>query len=441
MKPYQLAPLTTLERHLKDHAVSLKPAKRRDGVESWFPYYAGYSSDFVREALIGLGAAPGWTVLDPWNGAGTTTSVADPLGCDALGFDINPVATLVAAARLAHSSDASHSQGLARELLAVATRSAARLEPTDPLLAWISPRLTRRYRSIERAVLALLGTKAEMPVNLQLETPPPLAAFFLLCLIRTSRGFARMKATTNPTWSSPERRGDATADTFDTAFLSMVESCAADAESAASTRFSTRATRSAVFLGDARNLPLDDQSIDAVITSPPYCTRIDYFRATLFELAALGIGPTSERFRELRSTAMGTNLMRGERPQGMEELPGTVRCLLRRIANHPSKASDTYYHRHYSQYFADAHRSLLELHRVLKPGACAVLVVQSSYYKNLPVRLGQLFQSLGKSIGFDARIVLRVPVSKVLANINSRATAHVPDRKYTEDVIALQRAA
>ncbi|HCF61351.1 MAG TPA: hypothetical protein DFS52_25565, partial [Myxococcales bacterium] len=219
MKPYELDPLTRLARHLKDREVSLKPLKGRAGVESWFPYYAGYSSDFVRETLVGLGVMPGWKVLDPWNGAGTTTSVADPLGCDAIGFDINPVAALVAAARLAHSADATHSRGLARELLAVATRSAARLERTDPLLAWISPRLTRRYRSIERAVLVLLGTKADIAIDLQTETPPPFAAFFLLCLIRTARGFARMKAMTNPTWSSPERRGDATADTFDRAFL------------------------------------------------------------------------------------------------------------------------------------------------------------------------------------------------------------------------------
>ena len=433
--------LTRLEGHLASCTISLKPATKRLGVDAWFPYYAGYSSDFVREALAGLGAKPGWTVLDPWNGSGTTTAVADALGCDALGFDINPVAALVAAARLARSADTAHSSGLARELVAIASRHEITPAVNDSLLTWLSPRVTRRFRSIQAAVLSLLGTKAGVPVKLQVETPPPFAAFFLLCLIRAAKGFARVKGNSNPTWVTPERRGDARTATFDRAFLNMVERCGADAERATQERSPTSATTSAVTLADARALPIPGQSVDAVVTSPPYCTRIDYFRATLFELAALGIGPTSDRFRDLRSTAMGTNLMRPEDHPDVERLPSDVRQLLERIRRHPTKASDTYYYRHFAQYFDDARLSLTEVQRVLKPRSIAVIVVQSSYYKDLPVRLGDLYSALGESVGFRSRVVLRVPVRRVLATINPRATLHEPDRQYTEDVVALQRVA
>src|SRR5205823_4265056 len=121
--------------------------------------------------------------------------------------------------------------------------------------------------------------------------------------------------------------------------------CAGDAERAATLRSSSRATSSAVSLADARALPLSGASVDAVVTSPPYCTRIDYFRATVFELAALGISPDGERFRELRSMAMGTNLMRPECRTEFDSQPDEVRRLLRRIQEHPSKASETYYYR------------------------------------------------------------------------------------------------
>jgi len=104
-----------IEEHLQQDVLSLKPTRKRTGVEAWFPYYAGYSSEFVRKALSGLGVTPGCTVLDPWNGSGTTTSVADALGFRAIGFDINPVAALVAAARLTRAEDATHSSGLARD--------------------------------------------------------------------------------------------------------------------------------------------------------------------------------------------------------------------------------------------------------------------------------------------------------------------------------------
>lgn len=432
--------LTILERHLERCAISLKPAVKREGVDAWFPYYAGYSPGFVREALTGLGAQPGWTVLDPWNGAGTTTAVADALGCDAVGLDINPVAALVAAARLERSANTSHSAGLANQLLEVAGRNETDLAEGDPLLEWLSPRVTRRYRSIEGAVLDLLGTKDGVRVNLQTETPPPFAAFFILCLVRAAKRFVRMKGNSNPTWITPEKRGDTRTETFDRAFHAMVAACAADAEKATLQRSSMRSTVSTVSLADARALPLEDSSIDAVITSPPYCTRIDYFRATAFELAALGIGAGGDRFRALRSSAMGTNLMRTTTPD-VESQPSVVRQLLNHIKTHPSKASDTYYYKHYSQYFDDARLSVSEVGRVLKPEATALLVVQSSYYKNIPVPLGDLYAALGEELGFRARVVLRVPVRRVLATINPRAVHHEAERRYSEDVVALQRVA
>lgn len=432
--------LTSLKRHLARCAVSLKPSVKREGVDAWFPYYAGYSPGFVREALAGLGAQPGWTVLDPWNGAGTTTAVADGLGCDAVGLDINPVAALVAAARLERSANTSHAGGLANQLLEVAGRNSIDLVDDDPLLEWLSPRVTRRYRSIEGAVLDLLGTKDSVRVNLQEETPPPFASFFILCLVRAAKRFARMKENSNPTWITPEKRGDTRPETFDRAFLAMVATCAADAEKAARERSSTRSTVSEVSLADARALSLEDASIDAIVTSPPYCTRIDYFRATAFELAALGIGANGERYRALRSSAMGTNLMRSAAPNPTTQ-PPAVQKLLNRIKKHPSKASDTYYYKHFAQYFDDARRSVAEIGRVLKPGATALLVVQSSYYKDIPVPLGDLYAALGDELRLQAQVVLRVPVRRVLATINPRAMHHEAERRYSEDVVALQRAA
>jgi len=430
-----------LKRHLESRAISLKPATKRIGVDAWFPYYAGYSSNFVRESLLGLGVKPGWAVLDPWNGSGTTTAVADTLGCDALGFDINPVAAIVAAARLTRGADAGHSAGLAAELIAVAKRKEAIVASHDPLLSWLSPRVTRRFRSVEGAVLSLLGSKAGVRVNLQTQTPPPFASFFLLCLIRTAKGFARLKENSNPTWATPEKRGDTRLETFDRAYLRMVNGCAADADRATELRALTRATRSEVTLADARSLPLCDASVDAVVTSPPYCTRIDYFRATLFELAALGISPDGEQFRDLRCTAMGTNLMRPHSEIALDSQPDEVRSLLRRIQEHPSKASDTYYHKHFAQYFDDARLAMHEIRRVLKLRSTAVIVVQSSYYKDIPIGLGELYSAIGASLGMRAQVVLRVPVRRVLATINPRAMHHVANRQYSEDVVALQRIA
>ncbi|MFP3813111.1 DNA methyltransferase, partial [Bacillus sp. SIMBA_005] len=86
-------------------------------------------------------------VLDPWNGSGTTTRAATTLGHYAVGFDINPVATLVASAKLANHDDAAHVQGLAQRLATFS--SGTQPHGSDPLLNWLGPAVVSRYRAIE----------------------------------------------------------------------------------------------------------------------------------------------------------------------------------------------------------------------------------------------------------------------------------------------------
>jgi hypothetical protein len=318
-------------------------------------------------------------------------------------------------------------------LLVFAERTPRLSSDTDPLRAWLSSRLAIRFRSIEGAVLALLGTRDGNTVDPRQEAPPPFAAFFLLCLTRAAKRFARVCEATNPTWIAPERRGDARPVSLDRAFLEMVSACACDIATG------PRPSSSYVATGDSRALPVEDASIDVVITSPPYCTRVDYFRATQFELSALGIGPNDGTCRRLREAAMGTNLMRSAAPGSSDGLPRVVMRFLDTVRSHPSKDSERYYARTFAQYFSDAQASMRELHRVMHVGGTAVLVVQSSYYKDIRIDLGSLYAALGRASHLAAHVHCRVPVRKVLTSINARANEYVRDRKYTEDVVVLKK--
>jgi hypothetical protein len=112
--------------------------------------------------------------------------------------------------------------------------------------------------------------------------------------------------------------------------------------------------QSKIVAGDARALPFEDRSVDFVLTSPPYCTRLDYPISTSFELAALGMDPDVS-LRDLRYASMGTPLIR--KTESLEPAwPASVDKLLTRIEAHQSKNSDTYYLPTYRQYFGDAHR-------------------------------------------------------------------------------------
>jgi hypothetical protein len=135
-----------------------------------------------------------------------------------------------------------------------------------------------------------------------------------------------------------------------------------------------------VDLGDSRSLSLEASSVDAVVSSPPYCTRIDYGVATRPELAVLGAG--EEDIKLLRNLMVGTPTMTGERGSP-EHWGDTAAAFLAGVAAHGSKASGGYYTKYFLQYYAGMWSSLGELRRVMRNGAPAILVVQDNYYKDL----------------------------------------------------------
>lgn len=429
----------TLQLRLEDVDFDAKRQPGTEtGVEGWYPYYAGYTEEFVN-AVIDAAALPRKShVLDPWNGCGTTTRVADALGHTAIGVDINPVATLVASAKLARARDAMYVFGMARRLAARSLTDESKLAAHEPLRVWLCPAVCRAYRSIERGILTDLAVRDGSMLNPAAHALPPLASFLILALQRAARQFAGIRTTTNPTWLRPKKRAPKhDAESLAATWLVLVRAMAADLDAAEGDAFQTG---SQVHLGDARNLLFPSQSIDLIVTSPPYCTRIDYVVNTSFELAALGIGEKQAEFDRLRRESMGTTLTRRSAAVDLDSFPDSVGGILRAIQQHPSKASSSYYLKTYAQYFTDSMASLRELRRVLKPGGAAALVVQSSYYKNLYVDLPELYVAMGRSLSMKASLAAAYDVNRFLAQINSRSTAHRTATSHCEAVVVLEVA-
>ena len=415
-----------------------KPATRI-GIENWYPYYAGYTEEFTRGVLKLVGEGGPLTVLDPWNGSGTTTRVAQEMGHNAIGFDLNPVASLVASAKIVHPDDASNVTGLAKRL-----SKAERLDvaPDDPLLPWMAPSVISQYRSIEARILAELATSTNGVVTRPKDgNVPPLAAFMLLALIRAARDSASLRRGTNPTWTVPGEGRRIATRTLGNKWVDRLIDMAADLQSVKIGESSAvRASR--ISLADAREMPLGDSQVDLVVTSPPYCTRIDYVVNSSFELAALGLSAESPEYLALRRASMGTPLARkGFVPEIPTHWPLGLSILLNGIRSHKSKASNSYYYKTFHQYFSDAEMSLQELHRVMRPGGLAIFVVQTSYYKEICVDLPGLYVDLGASLGFKGQIIGQAPVRRTLAQIHPHSSRHRKESQYREAVVALEKAA
>jgi hypothetical protein len=153
--------------------------------------------------------------------------------------------------------------------------------------------------------------------------------------------------------------------------------------------------RTTVLAADARSLPLGDESVDLVFTSPPYCNALDYTRAHSFGMAWLGdvLGMELDEYVRLGRQYVGSE--RAPRGKPVGELPRRCPVIDRVIAEvGTSDAEKGLVVRHY---FHDMWRVLAEMARVLRPGRRAVLVVCPSHIRRIDVPTHLAFAELARA--------------------------------------------
>ena len=193
-----------------------------------------------------------------------------------------------------------------------------------------------------------------------------------------------------------------------------------------------------ILLGNATELSLPDCSVQSVISSPPYCTRIDYAMATAIELAILRFSGRS--FDLLRRSLMGSATVQKGSQRLQESWGKTCLRFLEQLQRHPSKASKTYYYRNHVQYFESLFKSLQEIFRVLEPRGFCALVVQDSYYKELHNDIPRITTEMAENIGLiiKCRNDFAAIPSMVAMNIGARKYLRL--RRNTESVLCFERS-
>jgi hypothetical protein len=406
------------------------------GKATWYPYYAGFSPTFARAILKEAGSRRATCVLDPWNGTGTTTELAVTLGLHALGFDLNPVMLVIARARLLREQTKPGLVSLAKEILADAKRCDVTDDSPDPLLAWLRPASARHFRRLESSIqthlvqdkdYASLGPEGVQQLS-------NIAAFFYTALFRTLRHHLQAFFVSNPTWiRNPKDSTDRvpiSSGAIGSCFLSTVRTMAETIDNKGPVDPDTCGT---VRLASSEALPLEDRSVDWILTSPPYCTRIDYAVATRPELALLGIGADAEHsFHKLRRSLIGsTTVPAYVEPPSPDWGPSCIK-FLNDVNGHTSKASSSYYYKQHVQYFRSIYISLSELCRVLRaPGSC-VIVVQDSHYKEIHNPVPDIIIEMALNLGLSLISRTDYETKQVLAQI------HPGTRKYRSRIGAVE---
>ena len=172
--------------------------------------------------------------------------------------------------------------------------------------------------------------------------------------------------------------------------------------------------KSDVRSADARDLRgvLGKESIDAVITSPPYPNEKDYTRTTRLESVILGFVGNKVHLRELKKNLVRSNTRNVYKDdddhlwvsdnQQVQEIAASIEQ--RRVALGKTSGFERMYPRVVTLYFGGMTRHLAHLREVLRPGAKLAYVVgdQASYLRVM-IRTGALLAEIAERLGYEVR--------------------------------------
>jgi hypothetical protein len=412
------------------------------GWEGFFPYYAGYPEGFARAIIGSIPLPAGAVVLDPWNGSGTTTYAASQLGFSSHGFDLNPVMVTVARARLLPASEADSIDPLAKEICAYNPHETRTIAEDEPLRTWFDETTAAHLRTIERNIRRqLVGSMTQTPNGVHLENLSGLAATFYVGLFAVCRDLTGPFRTTNPTWlrkpKETEKKLGLPRRVIVQKLLKKLHGMAV-ALAGRQIVLTPELGRSHIILADTTQTALPHQSVDLVLSSPPYCTRIDYTVATRVELALMA--PLVQTpSKELSRQMIGTTRVPQHTIRIDEAWGERCRRFLRAVKQHPSKASEIYYYRTHLDYFEKLSTSLRHTCAALKPTGKAILVIQDSYYKEIHNDLPSIVEDIVSSCGLTLQRREDFRLSHSMTGINPHTKTYRASQAVVESVLCFRK--
>ena len=377
----------------------LQPSDR--AFHDWYRFILSYPPHLVRHYFHQFGLTEHATVLDPFCGTGTTIVEAKKNGLASVGIEAVPMSQFACRTKVQWAVDLTAFAEAQQQVMALAAGQMA----TTPLLGF-----TREQQEIvvnnsigDRPLHQCLVLKQAIATV----TQPPIRDLFNLAL-----AYVAVHEASNLKFG-PEvgiRRRKREDVPVLTGWQTKVEQMATDL-----TKYQTLADVPARCVrGDARSLRslLAPQSIDAIITSPPYPNEKDYTRTTRLESVLLGFLRNKQDLRTFKQSLIRSNT-RNVYKVDDDDLVLTAQSQVtslaevieqRRLDLNKTSGFERKYHRVTSLYFGGMKRHLQALQPALKPGAQLAYVVgdQASFFQ-IMIRTGELLEEIAAEVGYQVQ--------------------------------------
>ena len=375
-------------------------------------------------AFIRALTTAGDIVFDPMMGSGTTIVETLLEGRQAIGTDIDPLALTLCRVKTT-PLDTKVLREIGNEIVAKAKETLANVSILDQELSGRFDKKTKEFidywflPATQRELMALL-IQIEKVSSVSIKQFLELT--FSSIIITKSGGvsLARDLAHTRPhrVTKTPKNA----IEQFSTRLRKNIASIS---------ELSSNDLPSSLIEANAGTLPLKDNLVDLIVTSPPYANAIDYMRAHKFSL--VWFGRKVNDLSELRAKYIGSERMKGkELPvfgSQTEKIIKQLECVDKKKAQILRK------------YFGEMQAVFSEMYRVLKPNAAAIIVVGTSTMRNIDVQTHNCLANISSDVGFEvvglAPRTLDRNKRMMPARFGQKSDSIIEQRMHEEYVIAL----
>lgn len=329
------------------------------------PFPARMAPEIALSRISDLAA--GAVLLDPMCGSGTVLRAGVEHGVTAIGTDVDPMAVLMARVWCKPPSRSQFMHDV-HELL---TQAAAADVENPEELDWVDQETSDFIRfwfgAEQRTHLVRLASVLN---NSHLPSADALRVALSRIIVTKERGASLARDTSH---SRPHKV--ATESTYDVGaeFLRSARLMSA--------RLVPEAVRgsSSVELADGRELShIGDESVDCVITSPPYLNAIDYLRG--HRLSLVWLGYSAAQIRTIRGSSIGAEkVLAGQDHDPADYISGSSG------ANAPARIAGWA-----TRYIKDAREVATQIERVLRPGGDVIMVVGNSTLRGFQIDNAQI---------------------------------------------------
>jgi DNA modification methylase len=367
-------------------------------VHRWFRFSAGFSAEWVKVVIKETNLDDSAVLLDPFAGSGTTLLAGETLGVRSLGIEAHPFVLRVAKAKLRWNANVYDLRKLAHRILSDAKNNQGDIQTEYP------PLIHKCYPDGILSELDALKLAWEQYADDSAVSELIWLALTSILRISSPVGTSHMELI------QPKKRKQNNLRPFE-AFPLQVNLMYRDM---AHRQGLTEKPNATIYRGDARTCePISTNSVDLVVTSPPYANNFDYADATRLEMSfwneVQGWKDLQGKVRRhlIRSCTQHVSAEKAvlsellgdpDLSPILDELKPICDALERERLRHGGRKK---YYLMIAAYFADLTKVWKALRRVCKPGSLLCFVIGDSAPYGIYVPVDRWLGELAVAAGFN----------------------------------------